>query len=26
MGYDLSFPFVTKEPADDNGTTHCSIK
>lgn len=26
VGYDLSFSLVTKEPADDNSTTHCSIK
>jgi hypothetical protein len=26
VGYDLSFSLVTKEPADDNSTAHCSIK
>ncbi len=25
MGHYLSLSFVTKEPADDNSTTHCSI-
>jgi hypothetical protein len=25
VGHDLSFALVTKEPADDNTATHCSI-